>query len=394
MHPASPSTPNGIGLLFLPNELRNALVEYLGSTELLSLTWLSQAFNKVFSGYLLERELNKEDFCWAARCGQVALLQELLKVKASDVRFPRDNTNYPHKRGPSFHAVGNYGRSVRCVIETLIDAGFEPPVLWYTCKRQNYGAALAVLRKGDVAPSPELLVHCVSEIKAKSNGGFVPDNLVRTFAKFQRQVVEQLLSKPYCVYSKINAVDRSSQSGEEAETALIRAVREGNLWAVKLLLKSGASPHARGSFGTTPAKAAIVARNSDALQALLEADGSICQMGGDQRTLYDWFAPSDVKAIIRAGTSALSLRTDCYLTVQVPGDYPAKAKKEYTLLEHAIYEAAQGHGDALRLIKQHSKSDNDWLVKYAYDALKNLQSPSEWTLAEIHDALPFARLLG
>lgn len=309
-------------------------------------------------------------------------------------KLPREDfTEYPNQQGPIEHAVRhNYGDSVQSIIQLLSTAGFrtesrfhdEPLLLQYACEHQNYNAALALLHCGAEIPST-LLVSCVSKITAKSDGGYVPDNLVCTAATLQDEVVRRLLGPRYRSSLHINAVYASAESpGTEAETALIRAIREGSYWAVTVLLNFKADPNVQGSKGTTPAKAAVVARDRRTLELLLK-NASIDMTDNDGLAAYCYLAPHDVVDFNTAAIWALFSNAGVHLgrVTQVDDE----SGKFYSFLEYAVYECTQGRDFALAQIGAYHCSNSDGALSRAYDWLEGKARPFECTLEIVHHAI-------
>lgn len=228
--------------------------------------------------------------CWAARCGQLEILQKALQTSDVDLG---DREVDAHGQTPLYHATECYYESVEETIQLLLKAGadldssgWNETPLELACSCQNFRAAMFLLKSGACIPE-HLLLDCVSMVTGRSAGGFVPDRLVDTFIQLQRDIISELVIK-----HKVS-VDRRPV-GEEAETALTRAARDGEPSTVDLLLGLGASVDAAGSHQRTALMIAIERRHLQIVEILLAAgaDVNLADLDGETVIFFSYHATS------------------------------------------------------------------------------------------------------
>lgn len=256
---------------------------------------------------------------------------------------------------PLYYATQCFDGSVEQVVHLLLSAGanvnhaghLNSSPLEIACGCQNFRVAAVLLEAGALVEN-DLLKNCVAKINAKSAGGSVPDKLVSKYGQLQKKVISEVVQK---IGSHING----SWGGrrEETETALMQAVREGDLSTVKLLLELGVAVDARGGSRRTALIVAAHQEKLDMVKALLAAgaDVNLTDVGG-RRAIY-YVLPREVayKKNCR-DIWALLLKAGSNITEQA---WYGANLGYCSLFEQAVYEAWQGKSLTLDVIKKYSK---------------------------------------
>lgn len=390
-----------IGLLHLPPELHDMILQHASFRELVALSYTSEYFAVLCRRHWKTTKPSKEDVCWAARRGNLKVLRkasEMLEpIRLAKSRYPpfRAFDLWPNGSGPLYNAIYCYdvaaSEVVRCL--TLANFDFELDYMgdgnWFrvACDRQNYRVALALLQ--DRREPPEnLLVHCVKRVTGKRAGGRVPDHLVGEYEEIQERLVTYLVKDGHRLQD-VN--DRPKEL--KAETALMRAVCLGAPSMVALLLRLGADPNVRAGHddphGTTALMHAIRTRNQAAVKLLLDAGADIRQQTDGARAAYQLLAP---RAVVDAcsgeiWTGLLKAGASVDEPLWLGSRRAAAATTRYTVLEQAVHEAFCGNSRPLDLIRDHARGVDPLVVDRAYGFLTDTLRRRGCAMADVRAAL-------
>jgi ankyrin repeat protein len=234
---------------------------------------------------------NPKALRWAAQNGDICMLRRALEAGTDvDVCYTDEEIYY----WVLHYATLCYDTVVEAVIgcllehEAWIDAGCVDAIgtpLQFACKTQNFRAAITLIEAGARLDN-SLLCSCVVSIKGKSEGGFVPDEAKDEFAQLQATIISKLASLPGSLDWRTN--------GEQGQTPLMSAVRDGEFSTVQLLLNLGAKVDAQGGNNTTPLMCAVERRRPDCVELLLTAGADVNIKDRDGQSALEFMSPSDI----------------------------------------------------------------------------------------------------
>lgn len=377
LSPTSPSTRRMSRLLRLPEEVKVVILGYLGNEDLATLSYTHPSFTDIIGPYLRRRP---NAICWAVRNGKLTILRKALQKPGVDL----DSLEPDVDGGTAlYYTTKCYNESVVESIQLLLEAGadidssgWEETPLELACCYQNFRVAMVLLKAGASIPH-YLLLDCVSSIKAKSAKAFVTDRLVDKLVQFQRDVISEIGVK-HGEY-----IDRSPK-GEDAETALMRATREGEPSTVELLLKLGANVNARGGSRMTALMVAVWEEKLQMVEILLAADAAVNLTDVDGQTA-NWYLPP---AEVNLGQDSERIWT---LLLKAGSDIMARSWSpdhgHGSLFDFAVYEAWRGRQLSLDLIKKHSTINYALELEKANRFLQSTTYSSKSTFEDMRRAL-------
>ena len=340
-------------LLELPAELLETILSFSGPQELVMVAASNKHLNKIAIPFLYRQDAKGEysrALRWAVKYGLMVTFNnaaKALKDVSEDVSNKVDIADMEGKT-PLHYAAYCHGNVVDDMVEHLVklgaflDAEYNGAVgtpLELACENQNFRAAMALIKAGAKLVDG-LLAICVSSIKAKSAGGLVPEES----ACFQKPLILELVKRG----ASINWWPPSDENGQ---TALMRAVCNGEVSTVQLLLKLGAGVNSPGGNNTTPLMCAVQSRRVRCVKILLEA-GADTNLLDKEGVLAAYDLPLGEIDRDTADIWTLLLRQGSNIWEEFW--YP-----EYdgfcSILELAIYEALQGKCLVFDLIVEHTK---------------------------------------
>lgn len=331
----------------LPTEIVIIILGFSWLREVAALAATNKHLNRIASPFLYQQDTNGENpraLRWAAERGQMATFQKALNA-LEDVDIADGEGKTPlHYTAYCYDEVVD--EMVKYLVESkaFLDAGSHDPMgtpLELACGNQNFQAAMALIRAG-AEFTDGLLAICVSRIKAKSAGGLVPDEVTEESARLQEALISKLIN--------MGAPINWRPFNEDGQTALMRAIYDGEPSTVQLLLDLGADVNSPGGRNTTPLMCAVQSRKVHCVRMLVAEGANVNLLDEDGVSAVNFLPPSEISRDT-AYIWALLLRQG--LNIEENSWYP-----EYgaiSIFELAIYEALQGKSLPLDLIVEHSK---------------------------------------
>ncbi|KKO97075.1 hypothetical protein THAR02_10819 [Trichoderma harzianum] len=280
------------------------------------------------------------------------------------------------------YATFCYEEVVNEMIAYLLDSGAYLDVVYYNsigtplelaCENQNFRAAIALSRAG-AALTEGLLIQCVSSIETKDAEVYIPKKHVREFAVLQRTLIQELVHGG----ARLNWRPRG-----EGQTALMRAICEGEVSTVRHLLDLGANQNSRGGFDRTALMCSVENRNVQCVKMLIEAgaDVNLVDVVGTP-ALYSLPPQAMNKDVAKIWVSFLEE------SFKIEEEFWDPEYGSVSIFELAIYEALQGRYLALDLIVEHSNGVEKLCIMKVMKALSEAEyNPDDFLkqLAELED---------
>ncbi|KFY01316.1 hypothetical protein O988_02814 [Pseudogymnoascus sp. VKM F-3808] len=347
-------------LLDLPVELLTAILGLLRLQAVASLAKTNKPLSSISNPFLYQQDASGEDpkaLRWAAEHGQMVTLRTAVGV-IGDVNFPdREERTALH------YTAYCYNETVDEIVNYLVKSNASltatckgRTALELACINQNFRSAMALIKAG-AELTDGLLAICVSSIKAKSAGGLVPDEATEGFARLQESLISRLIGMEVPIDWIRNG-----------QTALMRAVSDGELSTVELLLQLGANVNSTGDNDTTPLMCAVYSRKGQCVELLVTAGADVnLKMKGGVSALF-FLPPSEVSQhtariwarLLRHGSN-------------IEEDYWYAKYSHISIFELAIYEALKGNYLPLDLIAEHSQCVTELSIKRVLRLLDKAQ---------------------
>ena len=180
----------------------------------------------------------------------------------------------------------------------------------------------------------------------------IPESELSPGARFAVAIEDDDLDKVRALLDSGLAADTPIDSGENAETPLMKAAREGTVEIAKLLLARGAKVNAKNGENSTALEAAI-GRDQRAMVALLLAAQA---------------DPNSVNKYMQSALSNAAAAGNLELTELL---LKAKAKPELPglVLTPMMFAAFAGNGDLIRLLVRYGADVNYATKEYGQSAL-------------------------
>jgi hypothetical protein len=250
---------------------------------------------------------------------------------------------------PLHHAAYCYNETVNKVTDRLVELGAYTDAcchlgttpLELACENQNFRAAKALISAG-ADSGKDLLAACVSIIRAKSSGGSVPDERVEEFKILQRDFISDLVHRKTLI--------DWHPSGEDGQTALTRAVCDGEESTVRLLLQLGANVNARDGNDRTALRNAVESCEGHCVKILIAAGADVNLVDQDRTPAIYCLPLFEIDGNV-AGiwVSLITAGADIE-----KGHWYANYDTHASVFELAICQALQGAYFPLNLIMEHS----------------------------------------
>ena len=333
----------------LPVELITTILGFLGLPEVSALASTNKLLRSISNPFLYQRDANGDfprALQWAAERGQMGTFQKSLGV-VEDV-----NISDEKDRTALHYTTYCYDETVDEMVKYLVKTNaslnctcFCRTALELACKNQNFRCALALIEAG-AELTDGLLAICVSSIKAKSQGGVVPDKVTEEFARLQEALILKLVEMEV-------PIDWWPLNDENGQTALMRAAYHGNTSAVELLLQLGADANSKGANNITALICAVASCNSQCVKLLVTA-GADVNLTMDCRLSATYFLP---------------LREINHDTESIWVQLLSRG----SFLKLAIYEALRGNCLPLDLIVKHSMGVGELSIRRMLKLLEEVK---------------------
>lgn len=180
----------------------------------------------------------------------------------------------------------------------------------------------------------------------------IPESELSPGAKFAVAIEDDDLDKVRALLDSGLAADTPIDYGENSETPLMKAAREGTVEIAKLLLARGAKVNAQDGEKSTALEAAISRDQSAMVELLLEAKAD----------------PNSVNKYMQSALSNAAAAGNLELTEML---LKAKAKPELPglSLQPMMYAAFAGNGELIRLLVRYGADVNYASKEYGQSAL-------------------------
>lgn len=338
------------------------LVEFSGWAEVAALARVSKSLHSIANPLLYRQDHTHEKpkaLRWAAERGQMNTYRKALSAW-EDVSAPNmEDMMALHYTTYCYKEVVN--EMITYLVDTgaYLEVGYHDAIgtpLELACENQNFRAAIALSRAG-AKLTEGLLTGCVSSIKTKDAGGCVPNEHVEESAVLQRILIAELVQRG----ARLNW----HPFGEEGQTALMRAVCEGEVSTVRLLLDLGANVNSRGGHDRTALMCAVESRKTQCVEMLIEAGADVKLLDRDGASALYSLPPQEINEdVAKIWVSFLEQSFD------IEEDTWYAEYGHVSMFELAVYEALQGRYLSLGLIVEHSKGVERfsmWKVMKALD---------------------------
>ena len=340
----------------LSTEVIFIIFEFLEPQEVATFAAISKHFYGITDPFLYQQDTNGKNpkaLRWAAGQGQMVTFQKALKAS--------EDINVPDSEGkiPLHYTTYCYDEVVDKMVQHLVDSGAlldasskRGTPLELACENQNFRAAIALINAG-AEFTDDLLATCVSSIKVKSAGGLVPDETREHSICLQGTLISKLIYMGLCIDWR--------PPDEDGETALMRAVCDGEPSMVRLLLGLGAKANSPGGNDTTSLMCAVQNRKAHCVSMLIDAGTDVNLLDRDGVSAIYFLSPSEISEDT-AYIWTLLLRQGSI--IETHNWYP-----EYgaiSIFELAVYEALQDRCLPLDLIIENSKKVSEisiWRVQ-------------------------------
>ncbi|MEO7795821.1 MAG: ankyrin repeat domain-containing protein [Thermoanaerobaculia bacterium] len=180
----------------------------------------------------------------------------------------------------------------------------------------------------------------------------IPESELSPGAKFAVAIEDDDLDKVRALLDSGLAADTPIDYGENAETPLMKAAREGTLGIARLLIARGANVNAQDGEKSTALEAAISREQTEMVALLLEAKAD----------------PNSVNTYMQSALSNAAAAGNLAVTEML---LKAKAKPELPglVLTPMMFGAFAGNGDLIRLLVRYGADVNYATKEYGQSAL-------------------------